>query len=97
MTDDMRAMLITFSLGLQCDCLSLASRRSNTQLDEMTKRYKLGASQRPEVKSILESEADDLKAIFDLPPGQRAEESKEIHRVCNREIEAVLHDQQRAI
>jgi hypothetical protein len=68
------------------------------ELDEMTKRYKLDPNQRSEVKTILMSEAEDLQTISsdsDLSPNQREHKVADLRRVCNREIEAILHDEQR--
>jgi hypothetical protein len=70
------------------------------ELAEMIRRYKLDSDQRREIKPILESEAEDLKIISSnssLSPEQRGERCREVRRVCNREIEAVLHDRQRML
>jgi|ERR1700733_3777188 len=67
------------------------------ELAEMSRRYKLDSSQRREIKPILESQAEDLKIITGdstLSPERRRERFQEVRRVCNREIEAVLHDRQ---
>jgi hypothetical protein len=67
---------------------------------EMTRRYKLDSNQRREIKPILESRAEDLKIIAgesDLRPEKRGEKIQELRRVCNREIEAVLHEHQRML
>jgi hypothetical protein len=77
-----------------------ASSGPEHELDEMTKRYKLERRQKTEIKMILESRAQDLQAIFsdsDLSPDQREHRSKELRRVCNQEIEAVLHEEQRQL
>jgi hypothetical protein len=72
----------------------------NNELAKMNKRYKLEAKQRREIKLILESEAEDFQNIAtdsSLSQDQRGEKDREVHRVCNREIDAVLHDRQRAL
>jgi hypothetical protein len=64
----------------------------------MTKRYKLDPSQRSEVRTILVAEAEDLQIISgdsDLSPNEPEHKVADLRRVCNREIEAVLHDEQR--
>jgi hypothetical protein len=70
------------------------------ELAEMTRRYKLDSDQRRVVKPILESQAEDLKLIASdtqLSFEQRGEKIHELRRVCNREIEAILHDRQRML
>jgi hypothetical protein len=68
------------------------------ELDVMTRRYKLDSKQRSEIKPILESRFEDLNYIASnsrLTEQQRGERTEEVRRVCNREIDAVLHDKQR--
>jgi hypothetical protein len=70
----------------------------NHELSEMVRRYKLDSTQKRDIKPILESRAEDLENLRredDLSPGQRAEKVQELRRVCNREIEAILHERQR--
>ena len=65
----------------------------------MSKRYKLDSQQRSEIQSILQSRSEDLESISKdsgLTPDQRKKKADETKRVCNREIEAVLHEEQRA-
>ena len=74
------------------------SNASIQELDAMSKRYKLDSGQRSEIRSILQSRAEDLTAISEdsgLTPEQRKKKADETRRVCDREIEAVLHEGQR--
>jgi hypothetical protein len=70
------------------------------ELAEMTTRYRLDSEQSHEIKPILESRAEDLNIIANdsrLSPEQRLDRLQELCRVCNREIEAVLHARQRVL
>jgi hypothetical protein len=67
------------------------------ELEQMTKRYKLDADQRNEIKPILESEAEDIQTILKKPPSGREAKLRETHALCNREIDAVLHPRQRQL
>jgi hypothetical protein len=67
------------------------------ELEQMTKRYKLDADQRNEIKPILESEADDIQSILTRPPSEREAKLRETHALRNREIEAVLHQRQKQL
>ncbi len=65
----------------------------------MCKHYKLDAAQRAEIQPILQSRSEDLASISKdsrLTPDQRKRKADETRRVCNSEIEAVLHQEQRA-
>jgi hypothetical protein len=69
------------------------------QLGEMTKRYKLDKAQQSEIGPILSSEMEDLSFIAgdsQLLVNDRKARTEEVRRVCNREIMAVLHEQQRS-
>jgi hypothetical protein len=95
--------LMVCSIGSFCQvpqASSLEVSAPEHELDVMTKRYRLESSQRNEIKTILESRAEDLQSISNDPrlsPDQREHRFKDVRRIGNREIEAVLHNRQRML
>ena len=92
----MRLPLLAAVLLLS-DASSFSQQNPSQQLEQMTKRYKLDAEQQREIKPILELESADLEKLSTLPPSERSGKAKQMQALCNREIEAVLHDRQKQL
>jgi protein CpxP len=71
----------------------------DTQLQRLSKKLKLTDEQKPQVKTILEDQRDQMQKLMQDSSGSRAEnrqKMREIHENASSKIRSLLTDEQKA-